>query len=88
MATNVHGHAILERIIDAGGQMPLRELREYALANHGSDAQYFTCSASGMSLDELFDFLSARNKVRIENESIQVFAQNMCNDGAEHDHQH
>jgi probable metal-binding protein len=82
MSQNVHGHDILGRIIAAGGTLPLSVLRNAALESYGAEAAYFTCSAQGMSFDELMTFLAQRNKIAIAGDTVTVFAQNMCN----HDH--
>lgn len=85
MAANVHGHVILERIIEAGGQMSLSGLRDFALQSHGSDATYYTCSASAMSFDEILAFLSARGKIDVQGDQVVVFAEKMCrHEGHEH----
>lgn len=87
MSQQVHGHRILELIIDAGGVMPLAQLRSSATSQYGNDAQYYTCSAHGMSFDSLMDFLLRRQKVSIQGEDVTVHVHNMCHDGEEaHSH--
>lgn len=83
---DVHGHEILERLITAGGTMRLGDLRGAAFSAFGEDAQYHTCSAQGMSFDELIDFLAQRSKVEVVAGQITVFAENVCAGGASHDH--
>ncbi|MGC4068109.1 MAG: YecH family protein [Polyangiaceae bacterium] len=86
MTANLHGHVILERIIEAGGTMPLGNLRDFA-ESHGRDATYFTCSASGMSFDDLLEFLTNRNKISIADGQVTVYVENMCKHGDdEHAH--
>jgi probable metal-binding protein len=87
MAANVHGHIILERIIEAGGTMPLGSLQSFA-ESHGRDATYFTCSASGMSFEELLQFLSTRNKISIADGQVTVYVENMCRHGEDGEHSH
>jgi probable metal-binding protein len=89
MAADIHGHAILEHLIEAGGVLSLSALRAFAQATHGSDATYHTCSASQMSFDQLLEFLATRNKVTILGEQVTVHAENLCrhSDGEEH-HSH
>jgi probable metal-binding protein len=87
MTPSVHGHIILQAIIDAGGQLPLEELRTIASSRHGGDATYHTCSAQGMSFDGLIEFLTSRKKTQIEEGRISVFVENMCEHGdAAHTH--
>jgi probable metal-binding protein len=84
MSRDVHGHEILERLVAAGGSLPLVALRDAASSAYGHDATYFTCSARGMSFDGLIEFLSARNKVAVEGDTVTVFAENICRDGGGH----
>lgn len=80
MSQNIHGHEILERIVSAGGSLSLSALRSAAQAAHGADASYFTCSAHGMSFDELMGFLVRRNKIAISNDTVTVFVEALCRD--------
>lgn len=66
--------------------MPLAQLRSSATAQYGSDAQYYTCSAHGMSFDSLMEFLLQRQKVSIQGNDVTVHVQNMCHDGEAHSH--
>lgn len=89
MSQDIHGHAILEHIIAAGGRLPLRELRQFAEQTYGSDATYHTCSASQMSLDQLLVFLKTRNKISVAGEQVTVHVENVCNHGdGHHAHSH
>jgi probable metal-binding protein len=86
MTANIHGHVILERIIEAGGTIPLGNLRAFA-ESHGCDATYYTCSVSGMSFDDLLEFLTTRNKISIADGQVTVYVENMCRHGDdEHAH--
>lgn len=86
MNAEVHGHEILERLIAAGGTMPLSALKAAASRDFGEDARYYTCSARGMTFDGLIGFLLQRSKVAIGDEMVTVRAENMCRDGDHHDH--
>jgi probable metal-binding protein len=85
MQATVHGHVILEHIIEVGGKIPLAELKAFA-ASHGSDATYYTCSASSMSFEGLMQFLESRGKVRLEGDTVTVFPEKMCQHGDDHAH--
>ena len=85
MGANVHGHVILEHIIEVGGTISLTDLEAFA-ASHGSDATYYTCSASSMNFDGLMQFLTSRGKVRLEGDTVTVFPEKMCQHGEDHAH--
>jgi probable metal-binding protein len=88
MSQTVHGHEILERLVSAGGNLALSALRDAATRDYGEDAKYFTCSAQGMSFDELLEFLSQRNKIAVAGDRVTVFVENICKDGDQHHRQH
>ncbi|MGE5783231.1 MAG: YecH family protein, partial [Myxococcales bacterium] len=76
----------LERIINAGGVMPLSQLRSSAATAFGTDAQYYTCSARGMSFDDLLGFLVQRQKISVVGENVTVHAESMCQHSGSHSH--
>ncbi|HMA97123.1 MAG TPA: YecH family metal-binding protein [Polyangiaceae bacterium] len=86
MTQEVHGHEVLERIINAGGVMPLSQLRSSAATAFGTDAQYYTCSARGMSFDDLLGFLVQRQKISVVGENVTVHAESMCQHSGSHSH--
>lgn len=86
MPANIHGHEILEHIIEAGGTLRLSELRAFATATHGEDALYHTCSASQMSFEQLLEFLTSRSKVTVVGEQVTVHAEKMCQHPAGEEH--
>jgi probable metal-binding protein len=89
MSQDIHGHAILERIIAAGGSLPVAELRQFAEQTYGKDATYHTCSEAQMSFDQLLLFLGTRNKISIDGERVTVHVENVCNHGdGHHAHSH
>ena len=61
-AESIHGHEVMHLILEQG------PLSRAALASKvsqlfGSDARFHTCSAQGMNLNALLDFLTQRSKV-------------------------
>ena len=65
-ATSVHGHDILHILFEADPQLTREELVATANERFGAEARYHTCSADGMSIEELIDFLAARGKFVVQ----------------------
>ncbi len=58
----IHGHDVMQMMIDSSKPFTREGLRDAMVARWGDDAQYHTCSVSGMSADGLIEFLAARGK--------------------------
>jgi probable metal-binding protein len=78
MSEEVHGHEVLEQLVAAGGTLPVLALRDAATRAFGDKAKYYTCSAHGMTFDDLLGFLTQRNKVGIAGGLVTVFPENLC----------
>lgn len=62
MSEEVHGHEVMQMMIDANRKYTRDSLRADIVKRFGADTRFFTCSASGMTADDLIDFLAARGK--------------------------
>jgi len=78
---STHGHALLNHIIDNGGQVDLSQLRQWALTTYGKDAHYHTCSIEGLSLDGILQFFQERNKVSVNGTTVSVNVESICAHG-------
>jgi probable metal-binding protein len=64
-AIAIHGHEIIELVATFPDGIRLGQLMEIVNNRFGRMVTFHTCSAMGMSLDELLHFLETRDKVRI-----------------------
>lgn len=78
MPGSVHGHAILNLLIEAREPLTRDALRQIAAEEFGPDARYHTCSADSMSFDDLIAFLCRRGKVTEQGGRLIVHAEEMC----------
>ncbi len=78
MMQSIHGHSLLNHLLDLGGSESLDLLRQWAHSSHGPDARYHTCSAQGLTYDSLMQFLLERNKIEIVNHRVRVIADHVC----------
>ena len=81
---SIHGHIVLNHILDLGGTESLSTLRQWAEASHGLDARYHTCSAQQLTYEGLLQFLLERNKIEVNGDRICVIAEHVCS----HEHEH
>lgn len=58
----IHGHEVMQMMLDSGVTYTRDSLREAILERFGSDARFFTCSAEELTADGLIDFLAGRGK--------------------------
>ena len=64
-AIAIYGHDIIDLVATYPDGIRLSQLRDVVAEWFGKSATFHTWSAAGMGLDELLNFLEARDKVRI-----------------------
>jgi probable metal-binding protein len=62
MVGQIHGHAVLEMMLASGHAYTRESLRAAILERFGPGARFYTCSADGMTAEELITFLHNRGK--------------------------
>lgn len=87
MSKSVHGHEVLEFMMETGGGFTKDGLRDAIVGRFGADARFYTCSAQGMTAEELIEFLDARGKFANAGEGFNTRPEFMCSHG-HHDHDH
>lgn len=63
MANAVHGHDVMQMMIESGRAYTREGLQAAMVERFGADATFYTCSAEDMSPDELITFLAMRGKL-------------------------
>lgn len=84
MTESVHGHAVMEMMLEQSGGFTRDSLRAAIAARFGAEARFHTCSASDMDADALITFLEARGKFVASDDGFNTEASRICN----HDHDH
>lgn len=74
----VHGHEIIHLIRDASPALTWEQLRTEAERRFGAEARFHTCSAEGMTLGELLEFLLIRGKVIQQEGRLHAVMSNVC----------
>lgn len=78
METKVHGHDVMQMMLESDESYTHDSLRAAIHARFGEDARFFTCSASGMTADELIQFLQQRGKFVPTESGFQTHADKIC----------
>ena len=80
MTESIHGHEVMRKMIDSGQVYTEDSLRIAIEQWFGQSACFHTCSADGMTADELIAFLAARRKFYSEDEGFKVNEAEICDD--------
>ncbi len=62
MPEPIHGHEVLEMMLESGKVYTNDSLRVDIIERFGEKARFYTCSAENLTADELIAFLQARGK--------------------------
>ncbi|MGY3859568.1 YecH family metal-binding protein [Aeromonas intestinalis] len=81
MSQSIHGHEVMEMMLEQGGQFSRASLKQAIGQHFGADARFHTCSASEMDAEALIDFLAKRGKFIESGEGFQTSADKICNHG-------
>ena len=65
MSQSIHGHEVMEMMLEEGGHFTRASLREAIEARFGADARFHTCSASEMDAEALIPRRAYRGARRI-----------------------
>lgn len=78
MPEQVHGHEVMKMMIDDGRVYTRSTLRAAITARFGEEARFYTCSAQGMTANELVTFLEGRGKFIPEGEGFRTESDRIC----------
>ena len=78
MEKQIHGHDVLDFMIASGATYTCVTLAGAIVAKFGAAARYHTCSAEGMTAEQLIDFLSAKGKFRGSETGFTVATERIC----------
>lgn len=81
MSQSIHGHEVMEMMLEEGGHFTRSSLREAIEVRFGADARFHTCSVSEMDAEALIDFLAKRGKFIESEQGFQTRADKICNHG-------
>jgi probable metal-binding protein len=75
---HIHGHAVMEMMVASNKAYTRHSLKEDILARFGTDTRFFTCSAEGMTADELINFLEQKGKFVSHGSGFSTHKDKIC----------
>jgi probable metal-binding protein len=81
VVNTIHGHDIIDLIRSAPAGFTPEDLATEVTNRFGAAARFHTCSAGGMTLDQLLQFLFMRNKITEREGKLWIVEENVCNHG-------
>lgn len=75
---SIHGHDVLNMMIESGEQYTERSLVEAIHARFGETARFHTCSAADMTAVALVAFLAARGKFIPATDGFSTHESKIC----------
>lgn len=78
MDDQIYGHEVLRMMVGSGKAYTRESLREAIVAQFGAAARFCTCSAEGMTADQLIDFLDSRGKFVGRGTGFSTAADKIC----------
>lgn len=78
MTDSIHGHAVMQMMLDSGQIFTRESLHAAIAARFGSDARFHTCSDAGLDAAALIDLLAARGKFVEQGSGFNTSPSHMC----------
>lgn len=78
MSEAIHGHAVMEMMIESGESYTKESLEKAIIDKFGEEARFFTCSAENMTAKEIIDFLESRGKFVPSDKGFSTDANKIC----------
>lgn len=75
---SIHGHEVLNMMIESGEQYSNASLEAAITARFGERARFHTCSAQGMTAAELVAFLAAKGKFIAKEDGFSTHESKVC----------
>jgi probable metal-binding protein len=76
--TEIHGHDVIALMLETPQPFTHASLAAAIVARFGPAARFHTCSAAGMTADEVIAFLEARGKFQAVGDGFQVNPERVC----------
>jgi probable metal-binding protein len=77
-ADTIHGHEVIHLIHNSSPALTRAGLGEEIQARFGPETRFHTCSAGGMTLDQLLQFLMSRGKIVEQDGRLHAVADKLC----------
>lgn len=79
MSNSIHGHEVLHFMLENEKGFSKESLKAAIENRFGSDARFHTCSAEGMTAEQLIDFLAEKGKFVDSGSGFNTEPEKICN---------
>ncbi|WP_122036750.1 YecH family metal-binding protein [Aliivibrio sp. EL58] len=79
MKKDIHGHTVLNILLDSEKPLSRSQLEEMVESEFGHDVCFHTCSQQGLTLTELLEFLLSKKKVIELEAGLTANPDRICN---------
>lgn len=86
MSESIHGHEVLEMILQAKQPFTRDSLEKAILEKFGASARFHTCSSENMNAGELISFLEMRGKFVPSGSGFTTHRDKICSHDGNHQH--
>lgn len=78
MNNSIHGHEVMHFMLENGGSFTKQSLRDAVVQHFGTDTRFYTCSAEGMTAEQLIDLLEAKGKFVATENGFNTQSDKIC----------
>lgn len=77
--TKIHAHEVMHMMLETESGFSRESLKQAILERFGADARFHSCSAKGMDVDMVIDFLESRGKFVARKNGFNTAQEKICN---------
>ena len=77
--TDTHAHEVMHMMLEQDGGFSRESLTKAIIDRFGADATFCSCSAAGMDVNAVIDFLESRGKFVVRGDGFSTLESNICN---------
>jgi probable metal-binding protein len=74
----IHAHEVMHMMLEQGGGFSRESLVQSIIDHFGVDAKFYSCSADGMGIQAVIDFLESRGKFVARNDGFNTAQDKIC----------
>ena len=75
---DIHAHEVMHMMLERGGEFSRESLARAIVERFGEAARFCSCSASGMNVEAVIDFLESRGKFIAREGGFNTASDRIC----------
>ena len=76
--TDIHAHEVMHMMLEQNGEFSRESLAKAIIDRFGVEAKFCSCSAAGMDVHAVIDFLENRGKFVARGDGFSTLKSNIC----------